>query len=240
MPNQETRGHRPRLQWGILLDIEGTTTPIRFVYEVLFPYARRRLETVHISDELIALLNSEHSRDVDAPPWQDAAAYALWLMDRDRKSTALKELQGQIWQEGYRTGELHGEVFPDVPPALQLWHESGVDVRIFSSGSVLAQKLLFSSTPAGDLTRFLNGYYDTTTGPKTERASYERIAAAFEKPAANILFVSDVVGELDAASESGMQTLLCLRPGNHPQPAHAHATIATFEEITLDRFSPRG
>jgi enolase-phosphatase E1 len=160
-------------------------------------------------------------------------------MDRDRKSTALKELQGQIWQEGYRTGELRGKVFPDVPPALEAWHQHGVDVRIFSSGSILAQKLLFSTTPAGDLTRFLNGYFDTTTGPKTAPASYMLIAEAFSTEAREILFISDVARELDAAHNAGMKTFMCIRPGNHRQPDNTHETISSFAEIMLDRFSPR-
>src|SRR5438046_6943074 len=121
-------------------------------------------------------------------PLHDALPiYLYWLMDQDRKSTALKRIQGEIWLQGYKKGELHGEVFPDVPPALQRWHETGIDVRIFSSGSVLAQKLIFESTKYGDLTKFLKGYFDTTTGPKNEAESYHKIAAAFGVPDGDIL-----------------------------------------------------
>src|SRR5262245_46826091 len=156
-------------------------------------------------------------------------------MDQDRKSTALKAIQGEIWLHGYKQGELHGEVFPDVPPALSAWHAAGIDVRIFSSGSILAQRLLFESARGGDLTKFLNGYFDTTTGPKTESKSYRAIAAAFA--AGRILFVSDVVRELDAARLAGMKTLLCIRPGNHPQPANDHQIITTFADIKSKEFA---
>jgi enolase-phosphatase E1 len=152
-------------------------------------------------------------------------------MDQDRKSTALKNIQGRIWLEGYQRGELRGEVFPDVPPALERWHQKNIDIRIFSSGSVLAQRLLFSTTMAGDLTKFLNGYFDTTTGPKTDPASYRQIAKNFGVPASGILFISDVTRELDAARQAGMKTLLCIRPGNHPQPLHDHSTIMSFDQM---------
>ncbi len=220
---------------GVLLDIEGTTTPIAFVYDVLFPFARS-----HASDFVkhadLTDLKREHEEDMrrghNPPPWSAApVVYIRWLMDQDRKSTALKNIQGKIWQEGYQKGELRGEVFQDVPPALERWHQKKIDIRIFSSGSILAQRLLFSSTATGDLTRFLNGYFDTTTGPKHEPDSYARIVHRFGIPASEILFISDVTGELDAARDAGLQTLLCLRPGNHPQPPHDHRTITSFDEI---------
>jgi enolase-phosphatase E1 len=150
-------------------------------------------------------------------------------MDQDRKSTALKNLQGKIWQEGYRSRELHGDIYPDVPPALERWHRAGIDIRIYSSGSILAQQLIFSTTRYGDLTRFLNGHFDTTTGPKTESSSYKTIASAFALPAPEIIFISDVVRELDAAKAAGLQARLAIRPGNHPQPPNSYPTISTFE-----------
>ena len=220
---------------GILLDIEGTTTPIAFVYQVLFPYARRHLAAYARSADLTDL-RREYEADVrggnDPPDWSiDPVPYIHWLMDQDRKSTGLKRIQGEIWLAGYRNGELHGEVFNDVPPALQRWHAAGIDVRIFSSGSILSQRLVFSTTASGDLTKYLNGYFDTTTGPKNEAASYQRIANTFGIPASEILFVSDVTRELDAARDAGMQTLLCVRPGNHPQLSHTHKLITTFADI---------
>jgi enolase-phosphatase E1 len=220
---------------GILLDIEGTTTPIAFVYDVLFPFARSRIAG-YVRRANLADLQREHDEDVrqghNPPVWSAAPVeYIHWLMDQDRKSTALKNIQGEIWREGYASGELHGEVFKDVPPALERWHAKKIDVRIFSSGSILAQRLIFSTTPAGDLTRFLRGYFDTTTGPKNDPSSYERIAAAFGIPPGDILFISDVTRELDAARSGGMQTLLCIRPGNHPQTPHTHPTITSFDDI---------
>lgn len=222
-------------QRGILLDIEGTTTPIAFVYDVLFPFARRHAAG-YLKHADLASLKLEHEEDLlqdhDPPPWSsEPVAYVHWLMDRDRKSAALKDIQGKIWLEGYQSGELYGEVFQDVPPALERWHGRKIDIRIFSSGSILAQRLLFSTTTAGDLTRFLSGYFDTNTGPKNEPSSYTQIANAFEIPAPDILFISDVTRELDAGRAAGMQTLFCVRPGNHLQPPHDHSTITSFETI---------
>jgi enolase-phosphatase E1 len=221
---------------GILLDIEGTTTPISFVYDVLFPFVRRHVPQ-YLKHADLTDLKREYDEEVrkgaHPPPWSaEPAAYIYWLMDQDRKSTALKNIQGKIWREGYENGELHGEVFPDVPPALERWQRGGVDVRIFSSGSILAQRLLFSSTAVGDLTAFLRGYFDTTTGPKSDPASYSSIAKSFDVATSDILFISDVTRELDAARAAGMQTLLCIRPGNHPQPPHDHKTITTFDAIS--------
>jgi enolase-phosphatase E1 len=220
---------------GILLDIEGTTTPIKFVYDVLFPFARRRV-AAYVVDADLSDLRREYEEDkasgVNPPGWStDPVPYIHWLMDQDRKSTALKRIQGEIWREGYRDGELHGVVFADVPPALQRWHNKGIDIRIFSSGSILAQRLLFSTIVAGDLTKFLNGFFDTTTGPKNDPASYRQIASAIDLSPPDILFLSDVTRELDAAQSAGMQTLLCVRPGNHAQPPHAHGVITTFADV---------
>lgn len=237
---------------GILLDIEGTTTPIAFVTQVLFPFVRthmpdfleRQVDSEGVRADLARLLE-EHAvdarRDPSVPRWRDdpvearadsALAYANWLMDRDRKSTGLKSIQGRIWFEGYRDGRLRGQVFPDVPPALERWQRNGLDVRIFSSGSVLAQQLLFGHSEAGDLTRFLHGYFDTTTGSKTEIASYRSIADSIGIPPPEILFISDTATELDAARSAGLSTLMSIRPGNSPQrPGHRHPTTASFAGI---------
>lgn len=220
---------------GILLDIEGTTTSISFVYDVLFPYARRYLPA-YVRHAGLDDVRLEYQRDVRAgqnPPGSatDLLPYLHWLMDKDRKSTALKRIQGEIWLEGFRNGELLGEVFEDVVPALQRWDATGIDVRIFSSGSVLAQRLVFSTTRSGDLTKYLKGYFDTTTGPKNEATSYTRIADAYALPASEILFISDVTNELDAARAAGMQTSLCVRPGNPPQPSHTHSIIPSFDTL---------
>ena len=238
---------------GILLDIEGTTTPIAFVHEVLFSYARSRVRnylTEHFgSAELLAdlvRLREEHALDLKQnlqPPVlvegpRDAeldsiVAYVSWLMDRDRKSTGLKSLQGRIWKQGYADGTLKAQLFADVAPALQRWRRAGLKVSIFSSGSSLAQKLLFAHTEAGDLTRFISNYFDTTVGSKTDVESYRQIAAALDLVASEVLFISDVAGELAAASVAGVQTLLCVRPGNNPQSLTArYRIIQSFNEIS--------
>ena len=238
---------------GILLDIEGTTTPLTFVHEVLFPYAREHVRnylTEHFGSTRIQadllLLSEEHAADLalgHIPPAQvgqsvnasidSAVAYVYWLMEHDRKATGLKSLQGKIWQQGYRVGALKSQVFEDVPRALKRWQEAKRKTSIFSSGSVLAQRLLFAHTETGDLTGFIASYFDTSTGPKTAPESYRRIARTLDLPLSQILFISDVTDELDAASTAGMCTRLCARPGNYPQPSdNQHQTIKSFDEIT--------
>jgi enolase-phosphatase E1 len=216
----------------ILLDIEGTTTPITFVHEVLFPYARQRLASfldARSGDpsvaEIIARLRGERAADsaeASAPPWAEGdhpglVAYLEFLMDQDRKSSGLKAVQGLIWEEGYRRGDLHGIVFPDVAPAMRRWHAAGKRIAIYSSGSVLAQRLLFSTTPDGDLTTIIDGFFDTGVGAKVDANSYRRISEALGVPPARVLFVSDVDAELAAAAKAGCQVLLSERPGNPPQ-----------------------
>src|SRR5262249_52930599 len=153
------------------------------------------------------------------------------LMDADAKATGLKQLQGLIWQRGFESGELKAHVFDDVPPALTAWNAAGKDVRIYSSGSVQAQKLFFGHTIAGNLLPQFRGHYDTTTGPKKEADSYRRIAADFKLPPSDILFLSDIVAELDAARAAGLKTALCIRPGNAPAQNSAgepHPAIENF------------
>lgn len=238
----------------VLLDIEGTTTSISFVFEVLLPYVRKNLRTFidrHLSDESVKAdllaLAEENSVDLAAgkeppviqteppPAWvESTVAYVNWLMDLDRKSTPLKSLQGKIWRFGYEQGDLLGEVFPDVPPALARWRNQGRKVVIFSSGSVQAQKLLFAHTTSGDISHLIDGYFDTRIGAKTERSSYERIADQIGIPPGNILFVSDVAAELAAAGSAGLRTALSVRPGNHPQPeAAVDAVIESFDDGPL-------
>jgi enolase-phosphatase E1 len=248
--NTPTLAHPVRV---ILLDIEGTTTPIDFVYHVLFPYARQRVKaflSAHRTDDDVQAdieqLIEENGRDaaqgLAPPPIQthddevrlaSVAAYAEWLMDQDRKSTPLKSLQGRIWEAGYQAGELHSQLFADVPRAFARWRDQQRDICIYSSGSVLAQKLLFSHTEAGDLMRFIRDYFDTRVGAKREAASYRRIAASLDCPASDLLFVSDVVAELDAAHDAGLQTRLCIRPGNPSQPPSSHQAIHSFDEAFL-------
>jgi enolase-phosphatase E1 len=232
----------------LLLDVEGTTTPISFVAETLVPYARARLagflrerwneEGVRRD---IARLEAERraERESGAPAWvasdarASALAYLLWLTDRDRKSTALKSVQGEIWKDGYESGALVAPVYPDVPPALARWTAEARDVSIYSSGSVLAQRLLFAHTDAGDLTPFLRSFFDTTTGPKREARSYARIAESLGRAPRELLFVSDVVPELDAARGAGCATALVIRPGNARPGPSDQLSITTFDSLVL-------
>ncbi|HWN45325.1 MAG TPA: acireductone synthase [Thermoanaerobaculia bacterium] len=225
----------------VLTDIEGTTTPLSFVLDVLFPYARQRLDAACASREsrfaeALSRLRQEHGEEREPAPdfgsGGNIAPYAHWLMDRDRKSTGLKMLQGILWEDGYRAGELQGQVWPDVAEALRSWKEHGIRVRIFSSGSVLAQKLLFGHSDQGDLLPYFEGFHDTTTGPKNSPASYTAIAGSFALPPGDILFLSDVTAELDAARAAGLQTGLLLRPGNKPAEANSHAIYHSFAELT--------
>lgn len=218
----------------ILLDIEGTTTPIAFVHDVLFTYAREHVRAflnANSAADDIALLREEHAVDVkegrNPPPL--TAEYVEWLISLDRKSTGLKSLQGKIWRQGYEEGLLKAQVFEDVAPAFQRWRERGLRISIFSSGSVLAQQLLFAHTEVGDLTPFIDSYFDTTVGKKGEAESYRRIAEAMDLQTRQILFISDVMAELDAANQAGMKTILSIRPGNEPQPQYP--SIRGFDEI---------
>lgn len=233
----------------ILLDIEGTTTPITFVYDELFPYARRemvRFLQANAQSErfqkALAQLREEVAGEVAAgenPPnipedgeLQDmalaAANFALWQMEKDRKATGLKELQGWIWDAGYRAGELRGVVYPDVDDAIRRWAGAGHRVAIYSSGSIEAQKLIFGFSTAGDLTPFLCAYFDTTTGPKKEAQSYAKIADALGEAPQDVVFFSDNLDEIRAADAAGMQTRLTIRPGNAPVEAHGFKIVTDF------------
>jgi enolase-phosphatase E1 len=227
-----------------LLDVEGTVAPISLVYEQLFPYARTRFaeflgqnrDDATVRADL-ALLAQENSADEDAPRMDDAVhsdqavVYLNWLMDRDRKSTALKSLQGRIWKTGFETGALKGTLFADVPAALERWALRG-RTAIYSSGSVDAQRLLFRYSSFGDLTGRITAYFDTRTGAKTASASYAAIATAMGVEPGQVLFFSDVVRELDPAREAGLDTRLVIREGNAlVADAHGHAVIDSFDGI---------
>ena len=231
----------------ILLDIEGTTTPIDFVQNTLFPYAKARINGF-VEDNLdelrieMAELAAEHEADgeyvyefrADSP--NSVADYLKYLIDKDRKSTPLKSIQGNIWQKGYESGELQSPVFDDVPAAFERWKADGKIIAIYSSGSVLAQMLLFKYTDHSDLTEFIDRYFDTTIGHKREAESYRKIAEELGLEPAEVLFVSDVVAELDAAREAGMETALAIREGNAEIDEHqTHWVVHDFNELELIR-----
>jgi len=186
----------------ILLDIEGTTSSIAFVTETLFPYARQRIPA------WVPMHREEIAPILGAMPPGDPVRTLLDWMDVDAKETALKEIQGRIWHEGYAAGDLKGHVYSDTHEALKRWTEAGLQVFIYSSGSVEAQKLIFGHSVAGDLTGYLSGYFDTTTGAKREAESYAKIAQAVNLDPGAILFVSDIQAETDAARAAGLQTRL--------------------------------
>lgn len=218
----------------ILLDIEGTTSSISFVHDVMFPYVREHL-SVFLREhweqpefkatlEMLAADAQQPSAAVwlgagtsDERKQQQVVQQVLSWMDQDLKATGLKQLQGQIWKAGFESGQLIAHVWPDVPPALRAWRDQRFDLRIYSSGSIAAQQLFFGHTEAGNLLGLFSGHYDTTIGGKKTAASYHAIAADWGRPGQEILFVSDVVEELQAAAEAGFQVLLSVRPGNAPQ-----------------------
>jgi enolase-phosphatase E1 len=169
--------------------------------------------------------------DAPATDLESLVEYIQWLMERDRKSIPLKSLQGKIWEEGYKTGELRSPVFDDVPSALRRWQEQARKSCVFSSGSMLAQKLLFAHTTAGDLTARISRYFDTAGGAKTDPESYQKIARALRQSPSEVVFISDVSAELDAAQAAGFWTLLCHRPGNRPQPLNNHVLICNLDEV---------
>jgi len=234
----------------VLLDIEGTTTPISFVHDILFPFARdhardyltQNSQAPEVQADIVALFR-EHSLDRERgeqPPQIDKVAssidtivtYVNWLISRDRKSPALKSLQGKIWQQGYRDGGLKAPLFDDVVPHLGRLRRRGICISIFSSGSVLAQKLLFAHTDTGDHCDLIDYYFDTQVGSKVSSSSYQEIAKRLQVLPAEVIFVSDVTNELVAARDAGMSTLLCLRPGNPPQStAEQFQVIQTFSQI---------
>jgi enolase-phosphatase E1 len=234
----------------VLLDIEGTTTPISFVHDVLFPFARDHVrdyliqhsKAAEVQEDIAALLQ-EHSVDQERgeqPPQINHAsssvgatvAYVNWLIEQDRKSPALKSLQGRIWAQGYRDGTLKAPLFADVVPHLVRLRRLGMSIAIFSSGSVLAQKLLFAYTDTGDHSDLIDQYFDTGVGSKVSSSSYQEIAKQLQLLPSQVVFVSDVTNELAAARDAGMQTLLCLRPGNQPQSkAEQFQVIQSFSEL---------
>ena len=226
---------------GILLDVEGTTSKVSYVYEVLFPFARSGLSAfldANWDSYAMCDIREQVASDTSCPEAvtnrEMFEAEILKLMEGDVKATGLKQLQGLVWQSGFASGELVAQVFDDVPPALERWQQAGIDRRIFSSGSVHAQKMFFAHTEKGNLLSYFSGHYDTKVGSKREAESYRGIVKDWQLAPEQILFVSDVVAELDAAREAGLHTMLCVRPGNAAvEPGHGHPICESFEEIEL-------
>jgi len=226
----------------VLTDIEGTTSSISFVKNVLFPYARKALPT----------FVAAHGQEPEVRRWLDAVATEIggacqdalvvetlqgWI-DQDRKHTALKALQGMIWKSGYERADYRAHFYPEVAAVLKGWHAQGKPLYVYSSGSVSAQKQFFGFSEAGDLTGLVSGWFDTEIGGKREADSYHAIVKAIGVPAGELVFLSDVVEELDAAREAGLQTRLLDRLQDYPLPrtgeaTHGHDRVENFQQITL-------
>ena len=244
----------------LLLDIEGTTCPVSFVAEVLFPFARHRLRSyleahgqepevmalvedalqLWLADSTPAaqeLLRTSGASTAEAS-YQDKATqvapYLEWLIDHDVKATPLKDLQGRIWQEGYASGAIVAPLFSDVPSALQRWHREGLTLSVYSSGSVPAQKLLYKHSQAGDLTALFSHWFDTRSGSKQEPDSYSTIAEAMGVDPPSVLFVSDSLAELHAADAAGMAVLFSDREGNPGRESGPFARISDYSQLSLD------
>ncbi len=226
----------------ILTDIEGTTSSIAFVRDVLFPYAHARLPG----------FVAEHGSEPDVRRWLDEAATGIgapcddrvlvealqgWI-EEDRKHTALKALQGLLWREGYQRGDYRAHFYADAPAALRSWHDAGHRIAVYSSGSVAAQKLFFRFSDSGDLSPLVSAWFDTEIGGKRERPSYACIAESLQRDAGGIVFLSDVVAELDAAREAGLRTVLVDREEDYAEPrtgpaANGHRRVTAFDQINL-------
>ena len=232
----------PRIR-AILTDIEGTTSSISFVKDVLFPYARRALPG----------FVAARGKDPAVRKWLDAVATENggmcddrmvvevlqgWI-DEDRKHTALKALQGMVWADAYQSADFTAHLYPDAGDALRAWHAAGLPLHVYSSGSVPAQRLFFGHSDAGDLTGLFSGWYDTEVGGKRDADSYRRIAALMDREPSEVLFLSDVVEELDAARDAGMATVLVDRRDDYPAPrtgdaTHGHARVESFADVVID------
>ncbi len=220
----------------ILTDIEGTTTSISFVTDILFPYFRENIsklkelkgisEVFQAFEETIDLARELEGKELKETD-EIIATLLKWSLE-DKKITPLKTLQGILWEDAYKSGEISGHIYEDVPQAFENWKKEGIEIGIFSSGSIKAQKLIFGYSVFGDLTKYLSNYFDTTTGGKREIETYEKISENLKIPAENILFLSDIVEELEAADKAGFQTIQLVRTGN---TANWKQTVNSFSEI---------
>lgn len=224
----------------IVTDIEGTTSDIRFVHNVLFPWARQHLAAYVRAEaqqpEVAAALNALRQEIGQLQADTEQLIDTLYqFMDEDRKSTALKALQGMIWRSGYENGDFTGHLYPDVLPALKQWRQQGISLYVYSSGSVAAQKLLFGYSDRGDITALFSGYFDTHVGAKREVSAYQTIARQIDLPASELLFLSDIRQELDAAQQAGWHTLQLIR--GEADNESVHRQVNRFDQIKLEPFS---
>jgi enolase-phosphatase E1 len=216
----------------VLLDIEGTVTPISLVRDSLFPYARGRLP-----DFVAAHQDEPAVRDIlaqtrELEPEADPVATLLRWSDLDQKVTPLKTVQGLIWREGYAAGDLVAQFYPEVPESLTFWKREGLPLYVYSSGSEEAQRGIFGHSQSGDLIPLFSGFYDTRVGPKRERASYDAIREMIGLPAGLILFLSDVEAELDAAAAAGFRTCQLVREADGTTPSNRHPTAPDLHEVS--------
>ncbi|MBJ7497401.1 MAG: acireductone synthase, partial [Gemmataceae bacterium] len=229
----------------VLLDIEGTTSAIDFVHTTMFDYARNNLEDFLVSSfetkETIEALEvfAQDEKQPSLAAFLVGASSKAEKIDRivnlasqrmkeDSKATGLKALQGMVWRKGFNNGELKGHIYNDVPDAFNRWKKSGITIAIYSSGSILAQKIYFANTIFGNLGTLISNHFDTTSGPKRISSSYENITNILNAKAGDILFLSDVTEELDAAKTAGMGTGLLIRPGNKPAGNNEHIAYHDF------------
>jgi enolase-phosphatase E1 len=209
----------------VVTDIEGTTTPIAFVRDTLFPYARARLAAALVQAPDIA------AEVAGMVPGKPPLETLLHWMDEDAKVTPLKALQGRIWDAGYADGSIKGDIYPDVAPMLRRWVRGGLRLHVYSSGSVPAQKLLFGHTVDGDLTGLFQGFFDTRVGGKREPESYDRICIGINVPPAEVLFLSDIEAELDAAAAAGLRTCQLVRANDATVASDRHTVAADFPAV---------
>ncbi|WP_202369629.1 acireductone synthase [Pseudomonas sp. MWU318] len=222
----------------IVTDIEGTTSAVSFVFDVLFPYAAKHLPDfvrenagrADVAEQLDAVRRDSNAPQADV---ERVVEILLSWIEEDRKATPLKALQGMVWAQGYHAGQLKGHVYPDAVEALKRWHQAGYQLFVYSSGSIQAQKLIFGCSEAGDLTPLFSGYFDTTSGPKREEQSYRNIQQAIGVEPGEILFLSDIVEELDAAQAAGLQTCGLAREGGE---LGSHITVDSFTGIEPEAF----
>ncbi len=235
----------------ILLDIEGTTCPIEFVTGVLFPFAESRIESFlleHHNEEAVnrllqdtelawqndtdqsatAMRRQSHQRDINA-----IAKYLILLIRQDRKLTALKDIQGMVWEEGYLKGDITAPLYEDVPIALKQWHENGLTLSVYSSGSVPAQKLLYGYSRSGDLRGLFSHWFDTRIGPKQDPSSYTAISEAMQVSSKKILFISDSLAECKAADAAGLAVLFSDRPGNPCNDGSPFTSIRDYNDLII-------